>query len=152
MTIRKQAIARALAAAVAAGIVATPLLAPGAAASPARGGTPGRFVRTAPADILRGQRALESLDRLERGKYAPGEYDETTRWAIRSWQRRYGLVQSGLFDFDTFAMLPVDERPDADDDGVPDAEDRCAGTPKEGPKKTWIRVGHDGCPLEQKSS
>ncbi|HUD72278.1 MAG TPA: peptidoglycan-binding domain-containing protein [Dongiaceae bacterium] len=136
----------ALAAAVA---VLTPAAAIG---SPGRGGARGSLTYTSPANILRGQRALESLGRLERGKYSPGEYDETTRWAIRTYQRRYGLVATGSFDFDTFAMLPIDERPDADDDGVPDADDRCPSTPKEGPKKTWVRVGHDGCPVETKSS
>jgi peptidoglycan hydrolase-like protein with peptidoglycan-binding domain len=130
------------------------LLAPAAAdASPHRGGAHGSLTYTSPANILRGQRALESLGRLERGQYSPGEYDATTRWAIRTYQQRYGLVPTGSFDFDTFAMLPVDGRPDADDDGVPDAEDRCPSTPRlAGPKKEWVRVGHDGCPVEKKPS
>jgi len=139
----------ALAALAAAVVLLTPAAAAG---SPGRGGAHGSPTYTSPANILRGQRALESLGRLGRGQYSPGEHDETTRWAIRTYQRRYGLVATGSFDFDTFAMLPIDERPDADDDGVPDADDRCPSTPKEGPKKTWVRVGHDGCPAPAKSS
>ncbi len=137
----------ALAALAAAVILLTPAA---AEASPGGGGSRASLTYTSPANILRGQRALERLGRLERGRYSPGEYDETTRWAIRTYQRRYGLVPTGSFDFDTFAMLPIDERPDADDDGVPDAEDRCPSTPKEaGPKKDWVRVGHDGCQVER---
>jgi putative peptidoglycan binding protein len=99
------------------------------------------FVYTTPANVLRGQAALERLGFLKRVDYAPGEINEATREALRDYQRAHSLRQTGMLDWDTFALLPIDERPDKDDDGVPDAVDACPGSMK------GARVGHDGCPL-----
>ncbi len=64
-------------------LIAIPLLAAGllvAAPDPAYGQRgPGMrrsaFYYSSPANILRGQLALEHLGHLERGRYAPGRYD-----------------------------------------------------------------------------
>jgi hypothetical protein len=108
------------------------------------------FIYTSPANILRAQHALEHLGLLDRAAYSPGEYDAPTRRAIRKFQWDHAIRDTGYLDRDTFAMLPTDERPDQDDDGVPDAQDRCPATPKESSKGKWIRVGHDGCPIDAK--
>jgi hypothetical protein len=130
-------------AALAAGII---FIAPRAAsAGPGREDPMNQFVYTAPPNILRAQRALERLGGLERGKYSPGEYDQPTQRAIRKFQWDHTLHVTGWLDRDTFAMLPTDDRPDRDDDGVPDAEDRCPDTPKQTAKGAWVRVGQDGC-------
>ena len=100
------------------------------------------FVYTTYANVLRGQAALERLGFLKRADYAPGEINEAVREALRDYQREHALRQTGMLDWDTFALLPIDERPDKDDDGVPDAVDACPGS------KKGARVGHDGCPLE----
>lgn len=100
------------------------------------------FVYTTPANVLRGQSALERLGFLKRGDYAPGEINEAVREALRDYQRAHSLRPTGQFDWDTFALLPIDERPDKDDDGVPDAEDACPGS------KKGERVGHNGCPFQ----
>jgi hypothetical protein len=102
------------------------------------------FYYSSPSSILRGQLALERAGHLERGKYEPGRYDPPTREAIRDFQRRHHLWSSGRLDRDTYAMLPIDDRPDKDDDGIPDADDRCPET------KKGARVDFDGCPLEKK--
>ena len=107
-----------------------------------RGSQTPPIVYTSPANILRGQHALERLGHLKRGAYAPGQVDPATREALQDFQREHSLRLSNEFDFDTFAMLPIDERPDKDDDGVADADDRCPRT------KRGTRVGHDGCPIE----
>ena len=135
-------------------LIVLPLLAAGfflTAPEPALGqrrgmGRRSSFYYSTPSNILRGQLALESTGHLERGKYEPGLYDPPTREAIRDFQRRHRVWTSGRFDFDTFAMLPVDDRPDKDNDGIPDADDRCPET------KKGTRVGFDGCPLEKKES
>lgn len=124
------------------------LTAPGAANSaPGRRDAASQFIYTAPPEILRAQRALERLGGLARDAYSPGEYDEPTHHAIGRFQRAHFLLKTGWLDFDTYAMLPVDERPDRDDDGVPDEEDRCPAAPEAGRKKARLRVGQDGCPL-----
>jgi putative peptidoglycan binding protein len=117
-----------------------PVAVPTAHGRPGRG-SQAQLPLTSPAYILRAQRALERLGNLARGAYEPGERDLPTKEALRDFQRSHSLRASGQLDWDTFAVLPVDERPDADDDGIPDAEDRCAGTPQ------GKRVGHDGCPF-----
>lgn len=111
-----------------------------------RGSETTRIVYTSPANVLRGQHALERLGHLKRGAYAPGEVDPPTREALQDFQREHSLRISNEFDFDTFALLPIDERPDKDDDGVADAEDRCPGT------KHGTRVGHDGCLIEAETA
>ena len=100
------------------------------------------FVYTTPANVLRGQRALERLGLLKRADYAPGGINEAVREALRDYQRAHSLKPTGQLDWDTFALLPIDERPDKDDDGVPDAEDACPGS------KKGERVGHNGCPFQ----
>jgi hypothetical protein len=128
-------------AAVASGLL---VLAPDAPAARSRdAGRLTGMAYTSPANVLRAQHALERLGHLERGRYEPGTNDPPTVEAIRDFQRATSLRVSGWLDWDTFAMLPVDERPDKDDDGVPDADDRCAAT------KKGARVGHDGCPLQK---
>lgn len=123
-----------------------------ARAGPMRHTTPSPFYYTEPPDILRAQRALERLGLLKRDQYSPGAYDDATHGALWTYQADHFLVRSGWIDFDTFAMLPTDERPDADGDGVPDAEDRCPATPRTDGKKTRVRVGHDGCPIVDQTS
>jgi hypothetical protein len=106
------------------------------------------FYYSSSSNILRGQLALQREGHLEEGTYEPGRYDAPTREAIRDFQRRHHLWSNGRFDRDTFALLPIDDRPDEDDDGIPDAGDRCPKTNK------GSRAGMDGCPLpdEEKSS
>jgi len=104
------------------------------------------FYYTTTSNVFRGQLALEREGHLEKGKYEPGRYDPPTREAIRDFQRRHRLWSNGRFDYDTFAMLPVDDRPDKDDDGIPDADDRCPET------KKGTRVDYDGCTLKKESS
>ena len=133
-------------------LIVLPLLAAGfflTAPDPGHGqrrgmGRRSSFYYSSPSNVLRGQLALEREGHLERGKYQPGRYDPPTREAIRDFQRRHRLWSNGRFDFDTFAMLPVDARPDKDDDGIPDPDDRCPETKKR------TRVGFDGCPLPDK--
>jgi len=105
------------------------------------------FYYSSPSNLLRGQLALQREGHLEEGTYEPGRYDAPTREAIRDFQRRHHLWSNGRFDRDTLALLPIDGRPDEDDDGIPDAGDRCPKTSK------GSRVGLDGCPLpdEEKS-
>jgi hypothetical protein len=120
------------------------LLAPDPAYGQRRGGSQrSSFYYSSPSKILRGQLALESKGHLERGKYEPGRYDPPTREAIRDFQRRHRLWSNGRLDRDTFAMLPIDDRPDDDDDGIPDPDDRCPDT------KKGARVDFDGCPLDK---
>ena len=123
------------------------LLTPEPAIGQRRGdGRRSSFYYSSPSSVLRGQLALERKGHLERGKYEPGKYDPPTREAIRSFQRRHHLWSTGRFDRDTYAMLPIDDLPDEDDDGIPDADDRCPKT------KKGARVDFDGCPLEEKKS
>jgi hypothetical protein len=130
-------------------LITIPLLAAGlllAVPDPAygqhgRGMRRSAFYYSSPANILRGQLALERSGHLDRGSYEPGRYDPPTRDRLRSYQRKHSLRSTGRFDRDTFATLPVDDRPDKDDDGIPDADDRCPST------KKGTRVGFDGCPL-----
>ena len=136
-------------------MLAASLAAPGLTMSGAANAAPGRrdpaiqFLYTAPPEILRAQRALERLGRLVRDAYSPGEYDDATHHAIRTFQQAHFILKTGWLDFDTYAMLPIDTRADRDDDGVPDEEDRCPAAPEAGrKKKPRPRVGHDGCPIE----
>ena len=123
------------------------LLLPDPASGQRRGdGRRSSFYYSSPSNVLRGQLALERKGHLERGQYEPGRYDPPTREAIRDFQRRHKLWSNGRFDYDTFAMLPVDDRPDKDDDGIPDADDRCPET------KKGTRVDYDGCTLKKESS
>jgi hypothetical protein len=103
-----------------------------------------RFYHSSPANILRGQLALAKAGHLEGANCEPGRYDAATREALRDFQRRHRLDPTGRLDFDTFALLPIDTSPDADDDGIPDAGDRCPSTAK------GTRVGFDGCLHEKK--
>lgn len=117
-------------------------LAPGPAHAQRSGlGRRSAFYYSTPSNIFRGQLALQREGHLEKGKYQPGRYDPPTREAIRDFQRRHKIWINGRFDRDTFAMLPVDDRPDKDGDGIPDEDDRCPDT------KNGARVGYDGCLL-----
>jgi len=132
--------------ALAALVAAVVFAAPAPAHGQRRGlGRRSSFYYSSPSNVFRGQLALEREGHLEKGKYEPGLYDPPTREAIRDFQRRHRLWSSGRFDRDTFAMLPIDDRPDKDDDGIPDADDRCPETEKR------TRVGYDGCPLPEKT-
>ena len=99
------------------------------------------FCYSSTSNILRGQLALQREGHLKEGTYEPGRYDAPTREAIRYFQHRHHLWSGGYLDRDTFALLPIDDRPDEDGDGIPDAGDRCAKSNR------GSRVGLDGCPL-----
>jgi hypothetical protein len=124
-------------------VLAALTLAPAPAGARARGsGRTTPFEYTTPANVLRAQAALERLGLLKRGDYTPGEINEATHEALRDFQRSHSLRITGHLDWETYALLPIDGRPDKDDDGVADPDDRCPGS------KKGVRVAHDGCPLQ----
>jgi OOP family OmpA-OmpF porin len=119
----------------------------GLGGSPARALSSGHdgpeFVYNSKEAIGEAQGILQHLGLLKAGSYQRGTMDDATRGALQSFQRTHTLRPTGQVDGETLAEL-LQHRPaaDSDGDGVPDAQDRCPGTPQ------GAKVDSRGCPTD----
>jgi outer membrane protein OmpA-like peptidoglycan-associated protein len=100
-------------------------------------------VYTSPKDIGKAQIILVQDGELAPGSYRMGVLDNPTVEALRAFQSRHALRETGRVDYETMALLlsHFDGR-DADGDGVADTLDRCPDTPK------GAVVDEHGCPKD----
>jgi outer membrane protein OmpA-like peptidoglycan-associated protein len=98
-------------------------------------------VYTSPKEIAKAQAILVQTGDLSRGSFRDGMLDHSTAEALRAFQGRHGLRETGVVDYETMALLTSHFLPgDADGDWVTDALDHCPNTPE------GAEVDEHGCP------
>jgi outer membrane protein OmpA-like peptidoglycan-associated protein len=92
-------------------------------------------------EIARAQAILVQEGDLTRESFRVGVLDNPTVEALRAFQGRHGLRETGVVDYETMALMTSHFLPgDADGDWVTDALDHCPNTP------AGAEVDEHGCP------
>jgi outer membrane protein OmpA-like peptidoglycan-associated protein len=126
-------------------LVVLSLMAAMALAAPmvARSAFASEGVYTSREEIGKAQAILVQDGELAPDSFQVGVLDEPTAQALKSFQSRHGLRETGVVDYETMALLTSHDQPgDADGDWVTDALDRCPDTPQ------GAEVDANGCPKD----